>query len=644
MSRFNIHCILTVSLLICCLAYWPGLDGPFVFDDSVNIKNNIRLDMKVLDIESLQSAAASSSSGPLMRPLSMVSFALNRSTTGLDPFYFKVTNLAIHLLNGIALYMLTFLLLKQYRSRFEPGLTDKHICVIGLVVTSAWLLHPLNLTTVLYVVQRMTGLASLFMILGLISFTWGRTKLITGNAGAGLILASALIFLPLAVFSKEIGLLLPCFIFLIEICFFRFQATDLNSLKFLKWFYTITVAAPMVMSVGIIAAKWDWLLQGYATRDFTLAERLMTEARVLWFYLTQIITPSNAQLGLYHDDIQVSKSLLHPATTLLAILGLLTLVLASWAFWKKKPIITFGIWFFLIGHTLESTILPLEIAHEHRNYLPMFGIVFILFFYLLHPLLYPSNLRTRWVGATLLIGLFAFNTHVRAQQWANPYDLFQAEVEHHPSSAIANGEMAAIYSNLFVPDPRIMENYYQTASQYFHKAAELNPNDTKPFFGHIWLDASRNKPTSKALIDQLKYRLEHAPYAAISSDKMTVLYECIKDSRCQLPATEYADLAQAALNNPTLSGSNKIKVLKAYSRYLVSHKQYPEAIQVMEQLIALAPDQIQYRIALINFLAATEHDTEAQQEREKLQSLNLNSESLRINNHSTQPAARGLVQ
>lgn len=435
-------------------------------------------------------------------------------------------------------------------------------------------------------------------------------------------LASALLFLPLAALSKETGLLLPAFYLLIEICFFRFDTNSQTTRSFLSWFYIITVGIPLILAIAFLVSRWDGFMAGYMTREFSLSERLMTETRVLWFYLQQIITPSNAQLGLYHDDIVISKGLFEPVSTTFAITGLAILVgLALMSLWKKAPIITFGILFFLIGHILESTILPLEIAHEHRNYIPMYGIIFVFFFYMLYPLRYKSNLRIRGIVAILLICLFAFNTRTRSIQWSNPYDLFQAEVEHHPSSAIANGELGALYSNLFIPDPDAMENYYQLASQYFDTAAKLNQNDTKPLFAQIWLEANRNKPINQELIDELKNRLANAPYAAISSDKLILLIRCIQETHCKLPDSGFEALVEAALGNPTLKGIHRTKVLHAYSIYLINNsKNYPKAIEIMRQMIAIDPAQLEHRVALIKFLTALERHSDARQELEKLKS------------------------
>lgn len=619
--RFWIHRILLiVSLWATFLVYQPGLHGPFVFDDGVNIVRNTKLAIQQLDYQSLKQAALSMQSGPLMRPISMASFAMNFYAAGqegiLNPYYFKLTNLLIHLINGLGIFVLTRLLLAYYRKRYEPDLSENFVQWTTLVVASAWLLHPLNLTSVLYVVQRMTALSALFCIWGLIMFSWGRIKLFEGSRGGTIaMLASLLIFLPLAILSKENGALLPVFMLVIEVSFFHFQAKETVSRRFLKSFYVFSIAVPAAIAFGYVVTHPDWLLAGYKTRDFTLPERLMTEARVLWFYVWQILAPSNAELGLYHDDIVISKNMFNPISTTISILGIAALLWASISFRKKAPLLTFAIAFFFAGHLLESTVFPLEIAHEHRNYLPMFGVLLAFFFYLLYPLRYTNYLRLRQVAAVLLLAMLGYNTFMRSDDWSTAFTLFQAEVLHHPNSALDNGELATLYGNAFSPDPNEMEASYSASRRYFEEAAKLNRGDTKALFGLIFLSEIREKNVERDWLRELVHRLEHAPYAAITSDKLVNLVTCQLTGGCKLDNEDLGKLLNAALRNPTLTGTNRAKVLYALSSYKINvEKDYPAALKVMELMIQADPGEIAFRFPLIHFLLALDQYREAREQ------------------------------
>ena len=615
MRRFLPLFCLIVALLATVLVYQRGLSGPFLFDDGPNIVQNTSLAIRDLNPHTLKQAAFSGHSGPLLRPLSMMSFAANEYATGLDPYYFKLTNLVIHLCNGVGLFILTWLLLDFYRKRYEPGLPLAYAQWISLAVAAAWLLHPFNLTSVLYAVQRMTSLSALFSIWGLVLFLWGRTRIYEGKSGILLITASLLLFTPLAALSKENGALLPLLMLVAEATLFGFHTEKPAARRFLIGFYVLSVALPAAIALAYLAMHTQWWLAGYKTRDFTLTERVMTEARVVWFYIWQIVLPSTAQMGLYHDDIAISRGWFQPVSTAFAMAGVIALPVLAFIARKKAPIISFGVLFFLAGHLLESTIWPLEIAHEHRNYLPMYGILLMLFFYLLYPLKYVNNLRLRQTVEVLLIGLFAFNTFARAGKWANPQDLFQAEVEHHLGSALANGEMGAVYSNIITPDPVGMLINYVVARGYFETAAKLDTNDTKPLFGLIMLSASRDKTIEPGWLQELTHRLETAPYAAVTSDKLLTLTECQLGGQCKLADTEFAGLLQAALRNPTLTGLNRAKVLYALSSYTINvAHDYPAALGIMQQMVQAAPRDVAYRIKLIEFLTALRRYDEAKEQ------------------------------
>jgi len=100
MRRFLPFFCLIVVLVVTYLVYQRGLYGPFLFDDGPNIVQNSKLAIHDLNLGTLKQAAYSGYSGPLLRPFSMMSFAVNYYATGLDPYYFKLTNLVIHLCNG----------------------------------------------------------------------------------------------------------------------------------------------------------------------------------------------------------------------------------------------------------------------------------------------------------------------------------------------------------------------------------------------------------------------------------------------------------------------------------------------------------------------------------------------------------------
>jgi len=562
------------------------------------------------------------------RPLSMASFALNHYATGLDPFYFKLTNVFIHLLNGIGIYALTTLLLNFYRKHFQPALGSDHAKWLGLTVAAAWLLHPFNLTSVLYVVQRMTSLSAFFSIWGLVLFVWGRTRLHESTdrdpKGTWALVTGLIIFTPLAVFSKENGALLPILMLSVEITFFNFQCKRHATRQFLIGVYCIAVAIPLAATWVYLKNPIGTILGGYIIRDFTLSERLMTEARVLWFYLHQIVLPSTTKMGLYHDDIAISRNLIQPLTTLFALIGILALLAVTLVARKKAPLIAFGLLFFFAGHVLESSVLALEIAHEHRNYLPMYGILLIVFYYLTFPLKYLANLRLRQAAAVLLIGLFALNTYARAGKWANPVTLIESEVENHPDSPRANGEMADIYSRLVSENFNGAEMNALQAQSYYHTATELSTKNTHGLFGMIKLNAVRNRPINPSWIEELTHRLEQPPYAIDNGPKLIDLVNCQIATVCKLPAQKLEGLLQASLRNPGLTHWSRANIYSALHLYRMNiSNDYDGAVEALHLAIEAMPDALEYRLNLIKFLIIKKQFSQAGKELAQLKQIDI---------------------
>lgn len=595
------------------LVYQPGLAGSFIFDDGPNITDNTSLTVRSLDIDTLAHAALSSASGPLRRPISMLSFAFNYYATGFQPYYFKLTNLFIHLGNGLGVYLLSAALLSAYRRKFQPALSLHHGQLISLAITFAWLLHPLNLTGVLYVVQRMTSLSALFSFWGLYLYTDGRNRLLDGRKhGLLLIVLSLFVFTPLALLSKESGALMPLLMLVIECSFFRFQTSDIKSKRALQILFFATVALPASGLLIFLASHPGWLPTAFIGRSFTLSERLMTEPRILWFYLSQIFFPDLKQLGLFHDDIANSSGFMTPITTVPAILGILGLLGLAWFARNKLPILSFGILFFFAGHALESTIFPLEITFEHRNYLPMFGLLFAAMFYLLYPLRYTSNLRLRQVAAVLFIGILSYYTYARAVSWSNSFEQAKDEVEHHPRSARDNGNMANSLANIVTADPATNDFYYAHAIDYFTRATSADRNYTTGLVSQLMLSAERGKPLDPSWIGELRNRLQNSYLDNDVGNTLALLVTCKFKEVCQFQNDDLYALLQAALSNPTVVAGKRSLVYSALSYYHIDiARNYQAAIDDMRQSVAFAPQEPQFRYNLIKVLIALNRFDEA---------------------------------
>lgn len=600
--------LLIALLIVTGAIYFPGLSGGFFFDDAWNIENNSSIKITTLSLDSLQQVIASGESGPLKRPISMVSFAINYYFTGKDPYYFKLVNLCIHLLNGLALFFLTRLLLNTYKQYKEPTLTDKSIAWISLAVTAAWLLQPLNLTSILYIVQRMTSLSALFVIFGMISYLLGRQRLASGEGGTFQIIASVIIFFPLAILSKENGALLPAFTLIIEATFFHFLTKTKRDKIFLLIFFGITIIMPFIFSVGYLVLHPETIVAGYQIRDFTLYERLLTEARILWMYIQMIILPIGQNYSLFHDDIGISRGLLQPISTLFSILGIIALIILAIYSRRRLPLITFAILFFLVGHSMESTFIGLELAHEHRNYLAQYGILLALFYYALLPPIQLKRFQIYKAFPYLLILAFGITTALRANAWGTQEGFSLAEINNHPNSPRANYQIGRIYATLAErtnKTPRF-DHFFNLARTHFIRSAQLKRNYTDGLFALLILHSSNNRDIDQESLAILQRRIKTEPVTSNSINQISNLVRCYNANTCHIDDDKIRLVLEAALSNPTLKGKSRSIVLASMGDYYGGQpKKYVKAITAFQEAADISPKNPAYMLKLTDLYIKT---------------------------------------
>lgn len=316
--------LLFLVLLITACIYLPGLNGGFLFDDLPNLGDMSRYS----DIHSWQNAKEfifNGFSGPTGRPISLATFWLTASSwiEG-NAFPFKLINLFIHLTCGVLLFCIIKLLLKEYEY------DDKKSDWIALLTISLWLVHPMFVSTTLYVIQRMTQLSLLFSLLGILGYLYARSLLVlrpikaylwmTISIGVGTILAT---------FSKENGALLPLLILVIEFCNPEKKHKPLWQWRLVcLWLPSILIAYIILKEINFSANPWP-------SRNFNQLERLMSEARIVTEYLFRLYIPQIEGQGLYQDGYQVSRSLLNPISTLYSIIFLSLLFISALVFRKK---------------------------------------------------------------------------------------------------------------------------------------------------------------------------------------------------------------------------------------------------------------------------------------------------------------------
>lgn len=427
-------CVLTA------LIYWPGLHGPYLLDDVSNLEPLKRwLDGAL----GWRGAVFDNRSGALGRSVSMASFLLDAWLSGnMNSFTFKPTNLLIHILCGLVIWRLLRRLLKH-----DPS-TVRHAEWLAGLLAVTWLWLPLQVSTVLYVIQRMAQLAALFMLLALWAYVTGRERIADGRRGGTVLVWVAVPLLTLlATLSKENGVLAIPLTMVLELFLFAPLSSQRRPAT-IKWFFIVFVIMPAVTATAWLLAHAGYITGGYALRDFTLSQRLLTEPRILWSYVQTLLFPVGREMGIYHDNYPISTGLLHPLSTLPALLAWIALAVAAWWARHRSPLFAAGVLFFLVGQSIESSFIALELYFEHRNYLPSVGLLMAVagvVATLIQQLPTPTKLFQR-TGVALLLTvptLYAAGAWTHVMGWSSDRLFYAMQEGYNPESPRLQSDLTA---------------------------------------------------------------------------------------------------------------------------------------------------------------------------------------------------------
>ena len=446
--------VLSVLVILGCLAYSNTTGVPFYFDDIKNIEKSLAYSPARLSFDALNSNRLKTLLSD--RPVAYTSIALNYSFGRWDVTSYHIVNTAIHILAGICLYflILTTLTLSTFQHDVKnPG-------VLSFFASLIWLVHPIQTQSVTYVVQRMNSLAAMFFIVSLLLYARGRLASGIGKK-RGLFAVSILsgIF---ALGSKEIAATLPFFIILYE--WYFFQDLSMTWLK-KRLGFILGACVVFIILVHIYMGPniFKGILASYAIRDFTLMERVYTEFRVVIYYIGLLIYPNPSRLSLLHD-FELSSSLLDPATTILSAGAIACTIITAIFLARKQRLLSFSILWFFGNLIIESSVIGLEIIFEHRTYLPS------MFFFLALVMQAYRLIKTERIASIILgvlVSLLCFWTLERNRVWFDPVVFWKDNIKKAPTSYRAYNNLGRFY---------IMSGNYKSAITELKHAIRLAPS------------------------------------------------------------------------------------------------------------------------------------------------------------------------
>jgi tetratricopeptide (TPR) repeat protein len=557
------------------LSYINTFDAGWHLDDRPNILDNRAIHIHSLDPETLLRTFFSPptqdgvSGERLYRPLPCLSFALNWYFGQDKVFGYHVVNLLIHFLSACFLYLCIQNILRT------PNLANKfqgEELFIATLSTALWALNPVQTQAVTYIVQRMASMAALFYIISIYLYLkcrqnhsfWQRILLLCG----------CMVGFLFGLGSKENAATLPLAILLIEVICFQ----DLSVPRIRKRLFWGSIAGGVLLvlfsALVLVPGGMFSFLQGYEGRPFTLGQRVLTQPRIVLFYLSQLFYAVPHRLSIEHD-IMVSTSLLHPWTTLPAIILIDLLIGLGISQIRKRPLIALSVLFFFLNHTIESSIIPLELMFEHRNYLPSM--------FLFVPVAAGFKRLIEHYQATgtamrpllqcflvLLVAALAWGTFIRNMAWKTEKTLWEDALQKAPNSHRPYHNLAQAYY--------MKIGHYEAAIQLYEKSLQLRISSkhkkalTLSNLALLYLQKNDNDKAVKLWKDALAI----APNIQVVRHRYAIgLIEMKKWSESLI------HIDQLINRHPNNSGYN---YLKGY--VLLNQRRYPKALSFFNRCLA----------------------------------------------------------
>ena len=465
-----LHCILI--LIVGFICYSNSFNVPFQWDEGFFIADNpIVKDISYFLDYNRAKQFGNQYNHFIGRYVGYLAFALNYKIHGVSVTGYHVVNLLIHAINALLVY---YLVLLTFRTPFLiKSLLKLQAQYIALFSALFFVSHPLQTEAVTYIFQRLASLAALFYTLSLILYI--KSRLSEKKAEQYFFLALSLIATVLAMKTKENAFTLPFVIALYEFFFFtgEVRARIVRLIPILLTLFIIPLTLIGIdKPVGEIIAS-----VGPATVDSAGVSRwdyFITQFRVVVTYIRLLFLPINQNLD-YTYSLSVSFSDMRVIASFL-----LLLCFAGLAFYLYKRsfvaipdlrIAAFGIFWFFITLSVESSIIPLQTTiDEYRVYLPSVGFFISIIVGIFLFTLRSKSANIRYLTTSILIVmvlLTSYLSYARNSLWASKTSLWEDVVRKSPESVRARNNLGNAYMSQGATD---------NAIEQYAAALKLNPD------------------------------------------------------------------------------------------------------------------------------------------------------------------------
>ncbi|WP_344938472.1 hypothetical protein [Zhongshania borealis] len=598
MIKFTAMRSIVVLLFVVGLVaiYLPGASGALYYDDYSNLASLPQaVGSGAFDF------VFSGTAGPTGRPLALLSFLPHANDWPLNSVSVLTVNIAIHAINFLLLFVLGWQIL-----RFQRGVDQNHIFVIALVSAGLWAVLPINVSTSLIAIQRMTGLSALFGLLGLNCFVAGYGIRRPALAAIFQLLTLG-VFSLLAIYTKENGAVIPLYALLIDQFFFR-KYRDASIYSRVRAWSLYALLGLLLIYLSPLMRDWFVYID---FRGFSIWSRVQTEWAILWIYLSKIVLPLPSSFSPFHDDVELIGTRFQIAVAGLAWLSVIAISILL----RKKTILPlFAVLWFLIGHLLESSSITLELYFEHRNYLPAYGLCFALTYGL-------WSVSNRFVvGARVLLVLYLLVVSVMCYMttslWGRQLNVAVIWANDSPGSSRATQHLAVMLNKEAEARgaPEEIRMQRQLMLSYFDRNADvcekcIAVRTQSLLYACTIQSADQIRPRYEAFLNNAANG--RASMSVI--DGLFPLIDLVKSGQCgDIELNEVLVLIDRLLENPAFSRktfkvrlqflaanaafeSRDIELARSYLAF--AEKREPDGLPVLQFQVFLALDVNDYKAA-----------------------------------------------
>ncbi|MBW1849796.1 MAG: tetratricopeptide repeat protein, partial [Deltaproteobacteria bacterium] len=520
-----------IFLILIFSIYWNTLDVPFYLDDVARIQNNTSIRISNLSLNQIKNAAFGKNLSN-NRPIGNITFALNYYFHKYDLVGYHILNITIHILTAFFLFLFINITCRSNslfnKNQPSEAFSTKNIALIAALLI--WLVHPLNTNSVTYIIQRVNSLASMFFLLSFLLYAKGRIAQIkfsglkaerieqknqnsknakqkeegTYNQETGvrnlkikqhyLFFAGSALSWLMALGCKQTAAMLPFFILLYEWYFIQ----DLNKdwlQRNLKYIISTVVLFGLIafLYLGSDPLQKMSSITDFANKEFTFTERVLTQFRVVIYYLSLFFYPHPSRLNLDHD-FPLSHSLIDPFTTLLSLIVIIGVIGVAVYFAKKERVLSFCILWYFGNLAIESSIIPLAIIFEHRTYLPS------MFISLIIVMLLNRYVKIRWLKIAIpcaIIVVFSVWTYQRNNTWADKIIFWTDSAAKSPGKARPHYNLGMALAE---------QERMDEAINHFSTALKLKPTFSKVHnsLGSVFMNLGRTDEAIQHFSEVLK--------------------------------------------------------------------------------------------------------------------------------------------